>query len=269
MTTALSSAELNRFRKHLTSCPILNVRVDSLSEFMAAISSAITTNDMFWFRGHADLSWKLTPSALRYAEPAQRARALKLIAEFKRIAEIKLPRPPRPDEELMWAQLAQHYGLPTRLLDWTESATVALYFSCLKPDQDGLMIMLNPIDLNRLSYPKLPRILDPQADREIILAYLRLGPNEKKNGRFPVAMNPVWNSERLMLQRGVFTLHGSRLTLTGKGVPSLVALPILREYKERLRAELQRVGVDELTLFPELEHSCLHLKRRAGLKGWD
>lgn len=269
MSIALSPAELKRLRKHPTNCPVLNTRVDSLSEFIAAISSAITTDDIFWFRGHAEVSWSLTPSALRHAEAAQRAKALQLIAEFKRIADIKLPRPPRPDEELMWAQLAQHYGLPTRLLDWTESATVALYFACMRQDRDGFVILLNPIDLNRLSYPKLPRILDPQADREIIRTYLRLGPIERAAGRFPVAINPVWNSERLVIQKGVFTLHGSRMTLTGRDVRSLVALPILREHKTRLRSELQRVGVDEMTIFPELEHSCVHLKRRAGLKGWD
>jgi hypothetical protein len=40
----------------------------------------------------------------------------------------------------------------------------------------------------------------------------------------------------------------------------------LKESKPRLRNELQRIGVDEMTLFPELEHSCSHLKRREGLE---
>lgn len=48
-------------------------------------------------------------------------------------------------------------------------------------------------------------------------------------------------------------------------VPSLVGVPILSEHKNKLRKELQRIGVDEMTLFPELEHSCAHLKRRCGL----
>jgi hypothetical protein len=269
MPRALSPTQFARFKSGVNRLPILNVRIDSLSEFMATISSAITTSDVFWFRGHADVKWSLTPSALRYKEVDKRAKALGLIAEFKRIAEIKLARPPRPDEELMWAQLAQHYGLPTRLLDWTESATVALYFACLKSELDGLVILLNPLDLNRLSYPKLPRVLDRQADGNIIRSYLTLGPAERPRGRFPIAINPVWNSERLMLQRGVFTLHGNRFSLTGKDVRSLVGLPILKEAKSQIRSELQRVGVDEMTIFPELEHSCLHLKRRAGLKGWN
>ena len=72
-----------------------------------------------------------------------------------------------------------------------------------------------------------------------------------------------------MMQRGVFTLHGSRFEIDPQIVTSLVAIPVLKDTKLRLRSELQRVGVDEMTLFPELEHACNHLKRRAGLAGWD
>jgi hypothetical protein len=67
------------------------------------------------------------------------------------------------------------------------------------------------------------------------------------------------------MQKGVFTLHGPKFELQGKGVSSLTGIPILKESKPRLVAELQRIGVDEMTLFPELEHSCIHLKRREGL----
>jgi hypothetical protein len=52
-------------------------------------------------------------------------------------------------------------------------------------------------------------------------------------------------------------------------ISSLVALPILMESKAKLRAELGRVGVDEMTVYPELEHSCSHLINRAGLKAAD
>jgi hypothetical protein len=189
------------------------------------------------------------------------------MSDFKRVAEIKLRRPPSFDNELMWAQIAQHYGLPTRLLDWTESAITALYFACLAPDSDGIVFVLNPVELNRLSYHTRPRILDPHVDSELILRYLRSGPREAKRGNLPLAVNPVWNSERLMAQKGVFTLHGSRFSLDHGKIPSLAAVLILSGAKEQLRNELQRVGVDEMTLFPELEHSCMHLKRRCGLIG--
>lgn len=119
--------------------------------------------------------------------------------------------------------------------------------------------------MNRLSSPSRPRVLDPQRDRELILKYLSLGPRESRSGAHPLAINPIWNSERLIYQKGVFTLHGTRFSLDKGLVPSLVGVPILSEHKNKLRKELQRIGVDEMTLFPELEHSCAHLKRRCGL----
>jgi hypothetical protein len=247
-------------------CPLLRERVASLADFMAVISNAMRTDELFWFRGHADVSCSLTPSALRFKSQSDREKALGLMADFRRIAEIKLPRPPSAESDLQWAQIAQHFGLPTRLLDWTESATAALYFACLKDNTDGVVLILNPTDLNRLSYPRKPRVLDPRKDEGVIRAYLRMGAKRTRSGRYPVAINPVWNSERLIMQKGVFTLHGGRFDLDGNGIPSLVAIPILREYKKKLRAQLQRIGIDEMTLFPELEHSCAHLKRRAGLE---
>jgi FRG domain-containing protein len=265
-TKTLSVAEQKRFIKCPVKCPRVSARIESLADFLAVISSTITTNDRFWFRGHYDVLFSLTPSALRYRSFAERTRALSLLADFKRIADTKLTRTPQPDEELEWALIAQHYGLPTRLLDWTESATTALYFACIKEDGDGTVFVLNPIDLNRLSYPGKPRILDPQQDRDLILSYLRMSARKTKGGRKPIAINPVWNSARLIMQKGVFTLHGKKVDLDDARIPSLVAIPVLREAKLTLRAELQRIGVDEMTLFPELEHSCAHLKRNAGLE---
>ncbi len=262
----LTKAEIGRCSKIPLECRKLLRTVENLADYFGVISGVIRKDAQFWYRGHANIVWKLIPLALRYPTQGQRAKALGLILEFMRVAEIKLARPPLQSEKLKWVQIARHYGLPTRLLDWTENASVALFFACQNVDRDGVVFMLNPIDLNRLSYPAKPRILDANLDGSEIIGYLNLDAKYRASGKNPIAINPVWNSERLLVQRGVFTLHGSRFDLSGDKIPSLVALPILKESKDALRRELGRVGVDEMTVFPELEHSCNHLKLKAGLE---
>jgi hypothetical protein len=262
----LSRAELRRFASCPVDCPKVTLRISALADYFAVIGSAVGADTPFWFRGHPEPYYSLTPSALRYKTTAKRLQALDLMTEFMRIADIKIARPPSFENRMMWSQIAQHYGLPTRLLDWTESATVALYFACQKPESDGIVFLLDPIELNRLSYPQRPRVLDAQQDTTIILKFLTAGARESRQGRYPVAVNPVWNSDRLMIQKGKFTLHGTRFTLDRGRIPSMIALLILKESKRTLLRELERVGTDEMTLFPELEHACVHLKRHSQLE---
>ena len=233
-----------------------------MADYVGVLGGSFASRERLWFRGHGDIFWELVPSALRYLTEAKRDQALDLLPEFKRVAEIKQARPPQPDDELGWHQIAQHFGLPTRLLDWSENLLIALYFACEEVDADGMVFVLNPVALNRLSYPDRPRILDGRLDEAVIKKYLRLSGRQSKRGLRTVAVNPVWNSERIMLQKGAFTLHGSRdLELPGD-TPSLAGIPIPKESKGALRADLERVGIDEMTIFPELEHACRHLRRR-------
>jgi hypothetical protein len=125
---------------------------------------------------------------------------------------------------------------------------------------------MNPVDLNRASFPSRPRILDQHQDSKILEQYLRLtGSTSPKKKLKTVAINPVWNSERLIAQKGVFTLHGTEFNLDRDQAPSLVCIPVLREFKLQLQRDLERIGIDEISMFPELEHTCRFLKKRAGL----
>ena len=239
--------------------------IESLSDFFAVIDGVVTSQATFWFRGHARIDWSLMPSALRYKELARRNQALELLDGFKQVAELKIPR--RPDDELGWHQLAQHNGLPTRLLDWTENPLAALYFACWRHSaDDGLVFMINPVALNGITGVGSRLVLDPERDRRTIENYLNLTGRLSTRGSGSIAVNPVWNSQRILLQRGKFTIHGSSSEGLGHRTPSLAAVGVLREAKEQLRGELGNVGVDEMSLFPELEHACRHLKRRAGLE---
>jgi len=261
------SGRLKReYEQYGPKCPIIPYKIVSLSDYFEIFNSILKKESRFWLRGHSDSTWNLTPSALRYKSEEKRNKALGLLSDFKRFVEIKLSNPPGLNEELKWIQLAQHYGLPTRLLDWTQNASIALYFACLEPEKNGLVFVLNPVDLNKEVDPQRPRVFDAHLDTDLIDKYLKLSGKRDPNGLKTIAIHPTWNSERIMIQQGVFTLHGYRdFTLTGKQAPSLVYLPIPKKVKHSLLKELDRVGVCEMSIFPESEHVCKYLKWRENL----
>lgn len=256
--------------KTVPSCRMHPRPVTGLGEFFSMCSGVLKDDTEYWFRGHADLRWTLTPSALRYETADRRDRALNLLGIFKRYAETKLLHPPESHEELRWVQLARHYSLPTRLLDWTRNAAIALYFACQRsgePDADGGVFTLNPEDLNREVDPKNPRIYDAHSDADRIAKYFKLSGTKDPRGRKTIAINPVWNSERIVLQQGVFTLHGSReFTLTAGQAPSLVCWRVPAGHKQKILRELERAGICEMSIYPEPEHMCRYLVWREKLE---
>jgi hypothetical protein len=103
--------------------------VDFLGTYNSALSSA------YLFRGQADISWTLEPSIVRVLRGQSAADVMdkekQAIDEFRKHAHLYLNTSVtgEPSDLLAWLTLMQHYGAPTRLLDWTTSAYVATYFA--------------------------------------------------------------------------------------------------------------------------------------------
>ena len=268
MASRAAASLVSRFDSRAVRCPVVSTPIRSLADYFALLSDWAGKPARYWFRGQASADWRLLPSALRYATEPDRNRALALITDFKRVAEIKLPanRVPVLSDDLRWIQVGQHYGLPTRLLDWTESPLVGLHFACCEgANEDGLVFLLDPRSLNRYTVPAVTRVLDGNSDGHILERYLKLRGRLSPRGSGALAINPAWNNERIALQQGVFTLHGTHSAGIRHSTPSLVAIPVMSEAKEALLNELHSVGIDEMSLFPELEHAARQLKRRAQL----
>jgi hypothetical protein len=107
-----------------------------------------------------------------------------------------------------WLFLARHAGLPTRLLDWSESALIALYFA-LKED-NPVIWMLNPLELNQLSYdPSLGQVRefplvwhDPGGALNPAFENLRgAWENDRFGVQLPLAIHPAYVHPRLRSQR--------------------------------------------------------------------
>jgi len=121
-----------------------------IAEFTHAIV-AITRafgNSRPWWRGQADARWSLVPSLYRKGFASKEGN---INSRFRMMAKVRHANCPTSDDAFPWLFLMQHYRLPTRLLDWSESPLVAVYFATeaeAGDDTDAALWALSPTGLN-------------------------------------------------------------------------------------------------------------------------
>lgn len=256
---SLTNTARRKYQLNGGMCHVVDTPIASVSQYFEILSGL---GDGFWYRGHGNLSWKLTPYALRYHKAKVRERALRSFREFRRYAEQSLQPVSTLDVDCEWMQRAQHYGLPTRLLDWTEAPAVALYFACINVSDDGIVYLLNPGTLNLDGGLDCNNAIRPDEHPGTVEPYAVLGGHTDRSGLPTIAIKPNFNSDRIAAQQGVFTLHGNRkFRLDGKTTSSLVGIPVLRKFKTLLLNELDLCGTNEMKLFPEPEKICAYIRR--------
>lgn len=232
--------------------------VHSVADALSALKQQSKVIDTVWFRGQSDSKWKLIPSLARNQNHLRAENAL--IKKFQQNAAPHLDR--IPDKEWEWMFLMQHHRAPTRLLDWSESPLIALYFALgdkRNEKKDGAVWCLDPVSLNRaeanLTFDGFPEEIPAFGIDSVLDNYLPTHVNGSTNTLSAVAVMGPRNTPRMAAQLGVFTInHRNHSPLENLGKKSHVwrwTVPAVS--KKTIRRDLKLLGFTALTVFPELD----------------
>lgn len=240
--------------------------ISSINEFKSAVQDDLAKwkpEATLWFRGESGDEPPLCPKISKYDANQENH----LVQSFRRKAG-GLANTPIRGETDKWLFLAQHYGIPTRLLDWTEGALLGLYFAINQKKPCPRVYMLNPHRLNELAmgiesdYLSFPLSWGENKEgyRNIALAWQKRQVDSAYD--LPVAMPATYQDNRMIAQRSCFTVHGKQLgplpdLLRGKGLDMsqcLFAYEIDITGADTLLRDLAILGVSAATIFPDLDN---------------
>ena len=239
--------------------------------FKKACDALSRPKERWIFRGQQSIDWKLATSLERIlyrvnpglADPLE-AEAF-LLREFKRHFHRYSQSVPDYRDNLEWLALMQHHGAPTRLLDWTFSEYVALFFAIegVSPGHECVVWAVNQTRCWKKFKHTLPerhqrRIEKDDKDRKTLNWVLA---QFDHSGICPV--NPFRLNERLAVQRGTFLLplnpyetfedNFKESIQRDKSMFKKIKIKCSREFLKESLTELQKMNISHITLFPGID----------------
>ena len=225
-----------------------------------------------YWRGHGNVDWSLTAEVFRTPSHGSHHPEITLIRNFMGRAESRSHRCPAYDDYVGWLMLARHFYLPTRLLDWSMSPLVALFFAVEHHEEvDGALWALHPALLNQsmIGENRVLILDDPPIQELVKLAFnpdpaLHQAAAPRVKG-WGLAVGAREIDARVMVQQGAFTIHADDTDLATKPTdkdarPYLVGFRVEHSAKANLRGLLQVFGITRSSLFPDLGSLALDLK---------
>jgi hypothetical protein len=176
-----------------------------------------------------------------------------MLSEFKRLTVPLLKDPPRSEFE--WLFLAQHYGLPTRLLDWSSNPLVALFFATERnDDKDGSIYYLKHAVTDQYDLFDYKTANYAKEDSTKPASIFAIQPRQ---GEF-IFVRPRYTDERYINQKSVFSCPKD--PFNPPSIPDLNTITVRGLWKPEIRHRLRMLGISTSFIYPGLAGIAAEIK---------